>query len=221
MLSTVPFRRRDDTQVTLVAMGAMITEALAAVDQLFPTDRATLRVTILDGRPHTLVFLAGINRVRSTHLGFSRFGQEHLPSCRNHLLHECEIDYMPISLRLHSYHRRGQSIEPSRMIEASKVPTLDQWRPRDPSEESPALPHRRPLLDERTGTFLCVLGGPVGGVLGRRSLPRVIFGDELTIDDARDQSFRCLYRKRGLTADGRGHLQGSCEGVSGRNNPVH
>nr|AIU93822.1 hypothetical protein LRS1606.388 [Rhodococcus sp. NS1] len=109
-----PIRRRDDAQVTIVAMGAMITEALAAadrlettgvhadvlcitspgllfeawqarqgrgsgdswiLDQLLPTDRATPMVTVLDGHPHTLAFLAGINRVRSTHLGVSRFGQ--------------------------------------------------------------------------------------------------------------------------------------------------
>ncbi|MEE2035361.1 transketolase-like TK C-terminal-containing protein, partial [Rhodococcus chondri] len=109
-----PIRRRDNAQVTIVAMGAMITESLAAadrletsgvpadvlcitspgllfeawqarqgrdsgetwiLDQLFPTERATPMVTVLDGHPHTLAFLAGINRVRSTHLGVSRFGQ--------------------------------------------------------------------------------------------------------------------------------------------------
>jgi pyruvate dehydrogenase E1 component len=32
-------------------------------------------VTVLDGHPHTVAFLAGINQVRSTHLGVSRFGQ--------------------------------------------------------------------------------------------------------------------------------------------------
>ena len=109
-----PIRRRDDARVTIVAMGAMITEALAAadrldasgvaadvlcitspgllfeawqarqgrgsgaswiLDQLFPADRATPMVTVLDGHPHTLAFLAGINRVRSACLGVSRFGQ--------------------------------------------------------------------------------------------------------------------------------------------------
>ncbi|OLL20326.1 MULTISPECIES: transketolase-like TK C-terminal-containing protein [unclassified Rhodococcus (in: high G+C Gram-positive bacteria)] len=109
-----PIRRRDNAQVTIVAMGAMITEALAAadrleasgapadvlcltspgllfeawqarqgrgsgeswiLDQLFPADRATPMVTVLDGHPHTLAFLAGINRVRSTCLGVSKFGQ--------------------------------------------------------------------------------------------------------------------------------------------------
>ena len=45
------------------------------LDQVFPADRATPLVTVLDGHPHTLAFLAGINRVRSTALGVSRFGQ--------------------------------------------------------------------------------------------------------------------------------------------------
>ena len=45
------------------------------LDQVFPTDRATPLVTVLDGHPHTLAFLAGINGVRSTALGVSRFGQ--------------------------------------------------------------------------------------------------------------------------------------------------
>ncbi len=45
------------------------------LDQLFPADRATPLVTVLDGHPHTLAFLAGINQVRSTCLGVSRFGQ--------------------------------------------------------------------------------------------------------------------------------------------------
>ena len=30
---------------------------------------------MLDGHPHTLAFLAAINRVRGTHLGVTRFGQ--------------------------------------------------------------------------------------------------------------------------------------------------
>ena len=32
-------------------------------------------VTVLDGHPHTLAFLATVNRVRSLSLGVSRFGQ--------------------------------------------------------------------------------------------------------------------------------------------------
>lgn len=107
-------RRVDAPVVTLVAMGALITEtALAAerleqqgvavdvicvtspgllfealqargghgdaspwiLDQVFPVHRATPMVTVLDGHPHTLAFLATINGVRGNALGVSRFGQ--------------------------------------------------------------------------------------------------------------------------------------------------
>ncbi|WCT05743.1 transketolase-like TK C-terminal-containing protein [Rhodococcus qingshengii] len=109
-----PLLRRDGAVVTIVAMGAMMTEAIAAaqrleqtgiaadvicvtspgllfeaiqsrqgrgtgeswiLDQLFPVERATPIVTVLDGHPHTLAFLAGINHVPSTALGVSKFGQ--------------------------------------------------------------------------------------------------------------------------------------------------
>jgi pyruvate dehydrogenase E1 component len=42
---------------------------------VFPADRAAPMVTVLDGHPHTLTFLAGINRVPAAHLGVSSFGQ--------------------------------------------------------------------------------------------------------------------------------------------------
>ncbi|MBU8829545.1 transketolase-like TK C-terminal-containing protein [Mycolicibacterium goodii] len=45
------------------------------LDQLFPAERALPLVTVLDGHPHTLGFLAGIQRVRATALGVSQFGQ--------------------------------------------------------------------------------------------------------------------------------------------------
>jgi pyruvate dehydrogenase E1 component len=45
------------------------------LDQVFPPDRATPLVTVLDGHPHTLAFLATINRVRTSALGVTRFGQ--------------------------------------------------------------------------------------------------------------------------------------------------
>ncbi|MFL0294761.1 transketolase-like TK C-terminal-containing protein [Mycobacterium sp. SMC-18] len=45
------------------------------LDQLFPQDRATPLVTVLDGHPHTLAFLANIQQVRATALGVSKFGQ--------------------------------------------------------------------------------------------------------------------------------------------------
>lgn len=43
--------------------------------QVFPADRATPMVTLLDGHPHTLAFLATVNNVPVTTLGVSRFGQ--------------------------------------------------------------------------------------------------------------------------------------------------
>ncbi|MEJ3406080.1 pyruvate dehydrogenase [Rathayibacter sp. YIM 133350] len=103
-----------DPQMTIVAMGALMTEALAAadrlegigiaadvvcvtnpgllfeafqardadgegqpwiLDQILPADRARPMVTVLDGHPHTLAFLAGINRVKARRLGVSGFGQ--------------------------------------------------------------------------------------------------------------------------------------------------
>ncbi|PKZ65495.1 pyruvate dehydrogenase [Gordonia terrae] len=107
-------RRTSSPQVTLVGMGAVVTETLAAadrladqgvdadvvcvtspgllfeamqarrglsdspswiLDQVFPADRAAPMVTVLDGHPHTLAFLTGVNAVRGAALGVSRFGQ--------------------------------------------------------------------------------------------------------------------------------------------------
>ncbi len=107
-------RRADRPTVTVVAMGALVPEALQAADRLaamdlgadvvvitnpgllfaatqarrgladapawildhlFPADRAVPMVTVLDGHPHTLSFLAGINRVPASHLGVTKFGQ--------------------------------------------------------------------------------------------------------------------------------------------------
>ncbi|MFB7653011.1 MULTISPECIES: pyruvate dehydrogenase [unclassified Streptomyces] len=109
-----PLRRRAGVQVTIAAMGAVVTEALAAadrlqhlgitadvvcvtspgllyraldaraghgdaadwiLDQVFPAERATPLVTVLDGHPHTLAFLATVQRVPSRRLGVTRFGQ--------------------------------------------------------------------------------------------------------------------------------------------------
>lgn len=109
-----PLRRRPNPVVTVVAMGAMVTDALAAadrlaqmdvecdvvvitspglvfealqsrrgqadaptwiLDQVFPADRATPMVTVLDGHPHTLGFVPTINRVESIALGVTSFGQ--------------------------------------------------------------------------------------------------------------------------------------------------
>lgn len=45
------------------------------LDQVFPTERATPLVTVLDGHPHTLAFLATLHRVPNRRLGVTRFGQ--------------------------------------------------------------------------------------------------------------------------------------------------
>ncbi|MFB4307174.1 pyruvate dehydrogenase [Actinomadura sp. GTD37] len=45
------------------------------LDQAFPAARATPLVTVLDGHPHTLAFLAGINNVPCATLGVTDFGQ--------------------------------------------------------------------------------------------------------------------------------------------------
>jgi pyruvate dehydrogenase E1 component len=45
------------------------------LDQVFPADRATPLVTVLDGHPHTLSFLSTINLVPCASLGVTRFGQ--------------------------------------------------------------------------------------------------------------------------------------------------
>ncbi len=98
-------------RVTLVGMGAVIPEVLAAAEvlgdevdaicltsadllfralraraglgehpddilgELFPPDRAAPIVTVLDGDPHALAFLAAVNATPLTPLGVTRFGQ--------------------------------------------------------------------------------------------------------------------------------------------------
>jgi pyruvate dehydrogenase E1 component len=72
--------------VVCVTSPGLLFEALAArhgdgegaswiLDQVLAADRAAPMVTVLDGHPHTLAFLAGVNRVPGRHLGVSRFGQ--------------------------------------------------------------------------------------------------------------------------------------------------
>ncbi|HEY2059597.1 MAG TPA: pyruvate dehydrogenase [Amycolatopsis sp.] len=100
--------------VTIVTMGALVTEALTAADRLdalgkhadvvcvtspgllfralqaragqghadtwildsaLPAERSAPMVTVLDGHPHTLAFLANVHRVRAAHLGVTQFGQ--------------------------------------------------------------------------------------------------------------------------------------------------
>lgn len=47
----------------------------AIVDQLFPPNHPTPLVTVLDGHPHTLSFLAGVRGDRTRNLGVTEFGQ--------------------------------------------------------------------------------------------------------------------------------------------------
>ncbi|WP_223693548.1 transketolase-like TK C-terminal-containing protein [Leifsonia poae] len=47
----------------------------AIIDQVLPADRAVPMVTVLDGHPHTLAFLAAIRGVPSVNLGVTEFGQ--------------------------------------------------------------------------------------------------------------------------------------------------
>jgi pyruvate dehydrogenase E1 component len=45
------------------------------LDSVFPAERVAPLVTVLDGHPHTLAFLAGVRGVPATHLGVTAFGQ--------------------------------------------------------------------------------------------------------------------------------------------------
>ncbi len=47
----------------------------AILRELFPSDRAAPIVTVLDGDPHALAFLAAVNATPLTPLGVTRFGQ--------------------------------------------------------------------------------------------------------------------------------------------------
>jgi pyruvate dehydrogenase E1 component len=47
----------------------------AILDELFPAERAAPLVTVLDGDPHALAFLAAVNATPLTPLGVTRFGQ--------------------------------------------------------------------------------------------------------------------------------------------------
>jgi pyruvate dehydrogenase E1 component len=49
------------------------------LEQAFPAARATPLVTVLDGHPHTLSFLATVNRVPHIALGVAQFGQSGAP----------------------------------------------------------------------------------------------------------------------------------------------
>jgi pyruvate dehydrogenase E1 component len=59
----------------LLARQGRADEPTWILDQVFPASRATPLVTVLDGHPHTLAFLATINQVPAITLGVTRFGQ--------------------------------------------------------------------------------------------------------------------------------------------------
>jgi pyruvate dehydrogenase E1 component len=46
------------------------------LDQVFSADRAVPMVTVLDGHPHALTFLTGINDVNGAALGVTRFARQ-------------------------------------------------------------------------------------------------------------------------------------------------
>ena len=114
MAGAYTLRSCSEPAVAVVAVGALVTEALEAadrlaqigipaevicvtspgllfeasqarqglgdapswiLDQVFPANRAAPMITVLDGHPHALAFLATINQVHSKSLGVSRFGQ--------------------------------------------------------------------------------------------------------------------------------------------------
>jgi pyruvate dehydrogenase E1 component len=57
------------------ATGAHAEHPTWILDAAFPAARAARLVTVLDGHPHTLAFLAGIHSVRAAHLGVIDFGR--------------------------------------------------------------------------------------------------------------------------------------------------
>jgi pyruvate dehydrogenase E1 component len=59
----------------LLARQGRADEPTWILDQVFTASRATPLVTVLDGHPHTLAFLATINQVPAITLGVTRFGQ--------------------------------------------------------------------------------------------------------------------------------------------------
>jgi pyruvate dehydrogenase E1 component len=75
-----------DAEVVCVTSPGRLFEALQArrglaempswvLDQVFPAERSAPMVTVLDGHPHTLAFLATINQVPAASLGVTKFGQ--------------------------------------------------------------------------------------------------------------------------------------------------
>jgi pyruvate dehydrogenase E1 component len=76
----------DETEVICLTSADLVHRALRAragfgehpaeiLDELFPEQRAAPMVTVLDGDPNALAFLAAVNAVPLTPLGVTRFGQ--------------------------------------------------------------------------------------------------------------------------------------------------
>ncbi|RAY17267.1 pyruvate dehydrogenase [Actinomadura craniellae] len=84
------------TDVICITSPGLLFEALRArrghgtaptwiLDAIFPKTRTAPMVTLLDGHPHTLAFLAGIHGTPATHLGVTTFGQSGaLPDVYHH-----------------------------------------------------------------------------------------------------------------------------------------
>jgi pyruvate dehydrogenase E1 component len=61
------------------------TGTAAVLEQALPAGRARPMVTVLDGHPHALAFLAGVRQVPAVHLGVTEFGQSgDLPEVYRH-----------------------------------------------------------------------------------------------------------------------------------------
>lgn len=74
------------TDVTCITSPGLLFDAVRAqrgngsaptwiLDSILPAEQAAPMVTVLDGHPHTLAFLAGVQGVPATHLGVTSFGQ--------------------------------------------------------------------------------------------------------------------------------------------------
>ncbi len=78
-------------RTTDAALLGGVPEPAWVLESAFPADRAAPLVTVLDGHPHTLAFLAGIHRRRATHLGVTEFGMSSdLPTAYAH--HHIDAD---------------------------------------------------------------------------------------------------------------------------------
>jgi pyruvate dehydrogenase E1 component len=68
-----------------------VTRRSAIVDELFPAEAPAPLVTVMDGHPHTLAFLAGVRGDRTRNLGVTRFG-EAASVAEAHAIHGIDAD---------------------------------------------------------------------------------------------------------------------------------